>query len=82
MSWNYRIMKHDINAKEGLVEFPPYYEIHEVHYDEAGKPNGFTENSVSPIGDSTEELKASIHKMLEAFDKPVLDYDNFPNEVK
>jgi len=76
--WNYRVVKH-------VDDYPPhmhqvqqvhgpmvYYDIHEVHYD----PIGPTENAVSAQGRTSESLKADLHRMLEAFDRPILTMRN------
>ena len=74
--WNYRIL-----AKKGNEII---YGIYEVHYDDNDIPVGFTENPVYPItfggeGDPVESLKWQFDAMKTALDKPILDYDNFPN---
>ena len=33
-----------------------------------------------PFGENVGELRSCIDMMLNAFEKPVLDYDGFPNE--
>lgn len=61
--WNYRIMTLDKGATWG---------IHEVYYDEDGKPNGYTENPQEPYGETLDELKNDLLYMLRAFEKPIL----------
>lgn len=68
-TWNYRVYRH-INGEE------EWYEIHEAYY-ESGEdtPTSWTEEGVSPIGSTKEELIDSLEKMLEAAkNKPVLEY--------
>jgi hypothetical protein len=45
-SWNYRIMRHKYETDE------VGYEIHEVYYDEEGKPWEWTENAKAPFGET------------------------------
>ena len=73
--WNYRIL-----AKRGNEII---YGIYEVHYED-DIPVGCTENPVYPIsfsdeGDPIENLKWQFDAMKTACEKPILDYDNFPN---
>lgn len=64
MSWNYRVVR-DIG---GLT-------IHEVYYDERGKPNGMTIDEVGPRGETLKELKRSMKLYKQALKRPVLDED-------
>jgi len=65
--WNYRIIK---------KEFPEHnknaYQIHEVYYGDDGKIEGWTEDPISPYGDTPEELREDIRYQLNAFRKPIL----------
>ena len=49
MSWNYRIVEHDISDEV-------YFRIHEVYYDEKDDIEAYTENSVHHFGETREEL--------------------------
>mgnify|MGYP006926888790 FL=1 len=51
--------------------------IHEVYYGEDGEPRSCTMSPVSPIGEDVEGLKKDLEMMEQAFDKPVLDYEDF-----
>lgn len=66
--WNYRIMKREINPKE--FEFG----IYEVYYDDNGKVNSWTEESLTPTCDSEEGLFIELELMKEAFKKEILLY--------
>jgi hypothetical protein len=50
-----------------------YYAIHEVYYDEDGKVNGWTEEPIRILAESLEDLKFTLERLVECFDKPVLD---------
>lgn len=71
MSWNYRIVRrvHKIGDAEQIA-----YGIYEAYYNQAGNPDGITENPVDPYGEDLTELIGSFELMKKAFDKPVLDY--------
>lgn len=74
----------------GIWSEQEIYSIAEVHYDYNGDISSFVtyfeeENvsidlyglvkQISPFGTSIDELRGDIKKMLEAFNKPILDYD-------
>lgn len=64
MSWNYRI-----------VEVDGGFELHEVYYDVNDKPYARTKDCYV-YGETVEELKNSLVKMLEATEKTVLNDDD------
>lgn len=78
--WNYRIL-----AKK--VDNDVQYGIYEVHYTD-GIPHSCTVNEIAPLSfgsdhdieDPIESIKWQLDSMRIACDKPVLDYDNFPNK--
>lgn len=82
MTWNYRV-----------IEFTDgddtWQAIHEVYYDDAGKPSGYTEKevgvSISTVegGEPTGDDLAGVYmRMGEAFGKPVLKPENFPRSFE
>ena len=71
MSWNYRVLRY----KDGCVG------IHEVYYDEDGRPEGCTERPVGPVGDDVGGLRGTLSAMLYAIDEPELDYDRFGSSL-
>lgn len=69
-TWNNRIFKHKGKDYE-------YYMIHEVYYDENGKLDGWTEDAISPRGDTVEELIEHLEQLLKdakRSKKDMLDY--------
>ena len=73
MSWNYRVVK----RLEQDPSCPYTYSIHEAHYDDDGQVIGITEGSIEPNGETSKELKKDLETMLIAFDKPILNYEDF-----
>lgn len=69
MTWNHRVIK----TKDGEDDF---YYIAEVYYDE-DKPRGYTEKPVGACGNSIDELKKDLERMLRCLDKPVLTENDF-----
>lgn len=75
MSWNYRVI--EFVDEQGY----PWRAIHEVHYDDAGKPVSYTEDAASVISSDGAGINAPLawvlEKMREALDKPVLVETDF-----
>lgn len=70
MAWNYRIMRHSGAA---AANDEPFYAVHEVHYDQDNRVNGWTEEPVGCSGETVAELSRDIAWYLTALIKPVLD---------
>lgn len=91
MSWNYRIGTHVFSYKKAFVNNSKLAEmkdqrlfsIIEVYYDKNGKPEGYIDkkNSLSNWED-LEDLKGTWELIGKAFEKPIIDLDNFPKEHK
>lgn len=73
MSWNYRVIRHVKNNEE-------FYHVHEVYYDDNGTPTMVSTEPIAPYAESVEDLKWVLERMLEALDKPILDYEYFKNK--
>lgn len=67
MTWNHRVLKH----KDGEDN---WYQIHEVYYDKEGNVDGYTKDGASVGGNSLEELKWVLEKMLESIEKEIIEY--------
>jgi hypothetical protein len=68
--WNYRVLQ-----KRGDGEV--FYQIHEVYYDEEGRPRAATVDPPGVHGDSLEDLEWSLEQMKLALTKPVLTDQDF-----
>lgn len=69
MSFNYRLVKFDSDTPELT-----WYAIHAIGYSESGEVVNMTEYPSKAVGDSVEAVRETLRRMLEALDKPVLDY--------
>jgi uncharacterized OB-fold protein len=82
--WNYRVIRRDYKSANGTIE--SVVTIHEVYYDDKGVINAWSEDPMSPNGSSLEadeqnalkELSGDIDLMLQAFNRPVINYDELP----
>ena len=92
MSWNYRVCTRIFSYKKEFPKAPEMskmedqriFSILEVYYDKDGNVNGYideTKNSLAGWEDY-EDLVGTHTLMKKAFDKPILDLDNWPNEYK
>lgn len=75
MTWNYRVLRRTFVEGEDVKE---YYGIHEVYYDDEGKPEACTTEAISI--DYFEDFGAvqwAVDKITEALALPVLDYEDF-----
>lgn len=67
--WNYRVMKR-LNS-QGKYD----YGIHEVYYDDDGKINGWTEDSMVPVCPSEKDILYELEVMKRAFEQETLLYE-------
>jgi hypothetical protein len=79
VTWNYRVVR-----RRGTLTPQEDWEvlgIHEVHYDEAGKPTSVTVEPVTVLTDGTdvEALRAVLSMMELACGAPILEYDEICN---
>ena len=66
MTWNYRVVHR-------VVETEECYGIHEVYYDEAGRPYWLTDRPCA-MGNTLAELKTDLRQMRQALDDHVLEW--------
>lgn len=75
MAWNYRVIEF-VDPNDG-----PWTAIHEVYYDDAGKPNGYAEDPAQVVsfddGGNVRELSWVLDRMRDALGKPVLRESDF-----
>jgi hypothetical protein len=60
--WNNRIVKHE---KDDTV----WYAVHEVFYNENGGINGYTENPITIVGDTVEDVKSQLEMIAKDIEK-------------
>ncbi len=65
-TWNHRIVQK--KDPEGDL----YCEVHEAHYNAKGDICAITENAVTALGETVEELETELQRMAAACKKPVL----------
>lgn len=68
MSWNHRIVRRNYSGDV-------MYEIHEVYYDKDGKVSGLTQEPISIMEESLEDLKKTIERLQNCLEKSIIDYE-------
>lgn len=84
--WNYRWVKIVVNVPKideetmevvkGETEQEAYYALHEVYYDQKGKPFMWAEEPEKVICDDKKDMLQFLAKVLEASEKKVLQITN------
>lgn len=74
--WRYRVIKHKQTPSDAYCIHEAYCECEKDSAQEC-KPDSITSNPIEPYGDTLEELKKDLEKMLEAFKYPVLNFEDF-----
>ena len=76
MYWNNRVIRTKTNFNNEEVEM---YTIHEVYYDSKDRIEAWTSKEVAPYGESLEELREDLLRMLRAVDEtPVINREDLP----
>ena len=83
MTWNYRIVRHIGTTTIGGREFDnSHLALHEVYYDEQGRPNGRTNQPVTfacDIDEGKEGIIASLERALNTIRSTGILDDPWPN---
>ena len=66
-TWNHRVVR----FSQAEFDLPDWFAICEVFYDN-DEPIAHTSEGVSVDGESIEELRATLQRMLDCLDKPIL----------
>jgi len=81
MSWNYRMVTYK-SYNDGKPT--RLFAVTEVYYDEKGNPDGFIKppKIILSHKEDIEDLRGTYELVGGAFEKPIIDADDFPNEYK
>ncbi len=81
MSWNYRLVKKHTRNPQSLGGNEYFtYAIHEAYYDSKGNVAGITQNPIDLSAEHLNDLMISWHMMIEAFGRPILDYETIGDD--
>jgi hypothetical protein len=70
-TWNHRVIR---SVEPDGTEF---FGVHEVHYDDDGKPSLYSADPVAVCGGALDEIRWTLDRMREAVDKPILSKSDF-----
>ena len=71
-TWNYRVIKKELSGEFGYTD--TLYAIHEVHYKD-GKAVAYSSEPINPMGETPEELREDLKRMLMALERPIFDFE-------
>lgn len=77
-TWNYRVVRKRVYMGK-TMESEIVYGIHETYYNDEDKPTAITTDQMRPYGETLEELKSDLDKMVTALEKSVLNWEDFKN---
>jgi len=69
-TWNYRVMRTGEPTDFGDGQ----YGIYEVHYKD-GKAESYSVEPIEPYGETLDELRDDLKRMLMALERPLFDYE-------
>lgn len=70
--WNHRVVRSKFTGQPSESTEEYEYTIREVYYNDMGEIVGITENAMSPYGETPEDLKLQLERMLKACEKDIL----------
>ena len=79
--WNNRIVQHE---KDGII----WCSVHEVFYNENGGINGYTEEPITIVGDTVEDVKSQLEMIAkdiekhEVIDASTVKFEDWHDEEK
>ena len=74
--WNYRVVRKHHPEPDSVT-----YHVHEVYYRDDGGIEGWTQESVAPMGETAGELREDIRYFLHAFRRPILQAKEIDEEA-
>ena len=77
MTWNYRVVRHrDPTEEQGWI-----VSIHEVFYDEQGKPVLMSEQPAGVVSSTVIGLSEVLSTLRQAFDLPILNAEDLKDKL-
>jgi len=73
--WSHRVVRQKHKSFVPGVEPEITYSIHEAFYDDGDTEPSVTLQPSYPQGETLDDLRQVLTMMLEALDKPVIEYD-------
>ena len=73
MSWNHRVVRRfypNTHMDDSIL-----YEIHEVYYDKDGTIGSLTQEPISIMEETVDDLRKTVERLTKCLDSPIIDYD-------
>lgn len=80
MYWDYRVVRKVQKYGKKKEHRVVSYQIHEATYDSNKKIIFISEDPIYPCGENVEDMMVNWFCLIEAFSKPIIDYDDIPEE--
>lgn len=75
MTWNHRLIKHNLKK-------PAFLAVHEVYYDDAGKITSWTMDPIDLTGDNKSEIISLLKQITVDIETPILSETELIKTVK
>ena len=69
MTWNHRVLRHKNKRRV-------YYAVHEVFYNERGKPWLWTQGPIEVVGETVADIREELTMIQRALATPILEIHN------
>ena len=73
MSWNHRVVRRfypNTHMDDSIL-----YEIHEVYYDKDGTIGSLTQEPISIMEETVDDLRKTVERLTKCLESPIIDYD-------
>jgi hypothetical protein len=73
MSWNHRVVRRfypNTHMDDSIL-----YEIHEVYYDKDGTIGSITQEPISIMEETVDDLRKTVERLTKCLESPIIDYD-------
>jgi hypothetical protein len=73
MGWNHRVVRRfypNTHMDDSIL-----YEIHEVYYDKDGTIGSITQEPISIMEETVDDLRKTVERLTKCLESPIIDYD-------
>ena len=73
MSWNHRVVRRfypNTHMDDSIL-----YEIHEVYYDKDGTIGSITQEPISIMEETVDDLRKTVERLTKCLESPIIDYE-------
>ena len=73
MGWNHRVVRRfypNTHMDDSIL-----YEIHEVYYDKDGTIGSITQEPISIMEETVDDLRKTVERLTKCLESPIIDYE-------